>query len=264
MADITGILHADMTVDVSAATKVQVAVTITQSANQTITVTCNGTAHTSSFTANYGDTYTAAIAANTGYNPGTLSSTSGTLTAAITISATAATAKTYTITVTPNTTIMNAAYLAKSSDTSASAPDWTATSWSANTLTWNPTTDKVLFLKVDGKTDDYSSDSYSVSGVTFTYVDSKTNGTNSTLFRFKSTPTIAANTTATVANNYPMRTVTITQSANQTIHVYVPSKAATNKVDHTSTFKIKNGSTIEAEVVANSGYTAGTVSITEA
>lgn len=73
-----------------------VTVTIVQSANQTITVICNGNSYTSTFTAKAGSTYTASISASTGYNAGTLSSTSGTLTDNITISATAATLKTYT------------------------------------------------------------------------------------------------------------------------------------------------------------------------
>lgn len=76
-----------------------VTVTIVQSANQTITVICNGNSYTSTFTAGIGSTYTASISASTGYNAGTLSSTSGTLTDNITISATAATLKTYTYTI---------------------------------------------------------------------------------------------------------------------------------------------------------------------
>lgn len=79
--------------------EVTVTVTIVQSANQTITVICNGNLYTSTFTAEAGSTYTASISASTGYNAGTLSSTSGTLTDNITISATAATLKTYIYTI---------------------------------------------------------------------------------------------------------------------------------------------------------------------
>ena len=79
--------------------EVTVTVTIVQSANQTITVICNGNSYTSTFTAEAGSTYTASISASTGYNAGTLNSTSGTLTDNITISATAATLKTYTYTI---------------------------------------------------------------------------------------------------------------------------------------------------------------------
>lgn len=79
--------------------EVTVTVTIVQSANQTITVICNGNSYTSTFTAKAGSTYTASISASTGYNAGTLNSTSGTLIDNITISATAATLKTYTYTI---------------------------------------------------------------------------------------------------------------------------------------------------------------------
>lgn len=83
----------------SEVTVTEVTVTIVQSANQTITVICNGNSYTSTFTAEAGSTYTASISASTGYNAGTLSSTSGTLTDNITISATAATLKIYTYTI---------------------------------------------------------------------------------------------------------------------------------------------------------------------
>lgn len=79
--------------------EVTVTVTIVQSANQTITVICNGNSYTSTFTAKAGSTYTASISASTGYNAGRLNRTSGTLTDNITISATAATLKTYTYTI---------------------------------------------------------------------------------------------------------------------------------------------------------------------
>lgn len=50
-------------------------------------------------------------------------------------------------------------------------------------------------------------------------------------------------------------TVTIIQSDNQTIHVYTPYKGGT---DHTSSFTCPLGTTYEVEVIADSGYTAGT------
>ena len=60
---------------------------------------------------------------------------------------------------------------------------------------------------------------------------------------------------ATVAN----ATVTIVQSANQTIHVYTPQKKG--GVDHTSTFTVDKNTTYEAEVVADSGYLPGDLSV---
>lgn len=53
--------------------------------------------------------------------------------------------------------------------------------------------------------------------------------------------------------------VTITQSANQTIHVYTPRK--NGGTDHTSSFKIPKGTAYEAEVIAADGYTAGTLNV---
>ena len=54
-------------------------------------------------------------------------------------------------------------------------------------------------------------------------------------------------------------TVTIVQSANQTIHVYTPQKSG--GTDHTSTFTCPVGTTYEAEVIAENGYTAGTLNV---
>ena len=53
--------------------------------------------------------------------------------------------------------------------------------------------------------------------------------------------------------------VTITQSANQTIHVYTPQKDG--GTDHTSSFTIPKGTLYEAEVIADGGYTAGTLNV---
>ena len=82
-------------------------ITITQSANQTITVHANGQSYTSNVTLPAGTAYTVTIVANSGYNAGKLSTTGGTLNANITITATAATIQTYTITINqkPNETI---------------------------------------------------------------------------------------------------------------------------------------------------------------
>lgn len=60
-----------------------------------------------------------------------------------------------------------------------------------------------------------------------------------------------------IAQTGPSVTVKITQSSNQTIHVYTPQK--NGGTDHTSSFTIASGTTYEAEVVADSGYTAGTL-----
>lgn len=53
--------------------------------------------------------------------------------------------------------------------------------------------------------------------------------------------------------------VTITQSDNQTIHVYTPQKSG--GTDHTSSFTIPKGTSYEAEVIPADGYTAGTLNV---
>ena len=69
-------------------------VSIKQTPNQTITVTTgDGVKHTESFDAKKGTTWTATVNGATGYNPGKLISTSGTITGATTVSATEATIK---------------------------------------------------------------------------------------------------------------------------------------------------------------------------
>lgn len=78
-------------------------VVINQSANQTIKVTCNGQTYTSSFTANIGSSFTVTVTPNTGYNAGKPNVSSGTIpygTTDYVISASPATIKRYTITVT--------------------------------------------------------------------------------------------------------------------------------------------------------------------
>lgn len=94
----SGYINSNLTISASPASKASYLVTIVQSAHQTIVVTCNGVNYASNFTANYGDTWTATILASSGYRPGTLSATSGTITGAVTISATSATIMQYMVT----------------------------------------------------------------------------------------------------------------------------------------------------------------------
>lgn len=54
-------------------------------------------------------------------------------------------------------------------------------------------------------------------------------------------------------------TITINQSDNQTIHVYVPKKIG--GIDYTSTFTCLTGTAYEAEVIAENGYNPGTLNV---
>ena len=100
----SGYVNSNISISASAATKATYVFTINKTSNQTITVTYGGTTYKSTasanttFTATYGEKWTATIAGATGYNPGTLSATSGTITGNVTLSATAATIKTFTLT----------------------------------------------------------------------------------------------------------------------------------------------------------------------
>lgn len=87
----SGTLTGDITITASPASRGEFTFTIIQSDNQTIAVTCKGTTYTSTFAASYGDTWTATITPAAGYTAGKLSATSGTITGATSISATAAT-----------------------------------------------------------------------------------------------------------------------------------------------------------------------------
>ena len=95
----SGTITGNLTITATAATIKTFQVTITQSKNQTITVKVGSVEHTSTFTANYGTTYTVTVTPATGYNAGTPSVSSGTITGNLTITATAATIKTFTLSI---------------------------------------------------------------------------------------------------------------------------------------------------------------------
>lgn len=89
-----GIITGPLTIECTDATLNQFFVNIRQSEHQIITVTTDdGVEHTEGFYAPYGTKYTAVVVADTGYNPGVLSSVSGTVTGTFTISATSASAQ---------------------------------------------------------------------------------------------------------------------------------------------------------------------------
>ena len=298
----------------TAAAKQTYTFTINQSANQTITVTCNGTAHTSTFTATYGDKWTATISPDTGYNAGTLSATSGTITSAVTISATAAAIKTFTLSFGATTnqtytatvggstkaatssatsytvnygTTYSVAYTANSATaaytyTASSAVSGTVTNTTSipaktasaslryYTLTVPVTTNQSYTLKLTtnssygGTLPSYtatatkSAQTLSVPyGTTYSITYTADSGYNPG--SAKSGTVNGATTVSHNAATVATATVTIIQSANQTIHVYTPQKSG--GTDHTSTFTCPIGTTYEAEVVADSGYLPGDLSV---
>lgn len=303
-----------LTVSANAATKQTFTFTITQSAHQTITVTCNGVAHTSTFTATYGDKWTATITPDSGYNAGTLSATSGTITDAVTISATAAVIKTFTLSfgattnqtyaATMGSTAKPATYGATSytvnygtkysvtytADSATAAYTYTASSAVSGTvtaatsipaksatatlryytLTVPATANQSYTLKLTtnssygGTLPSYtttttkSAQTLSVPyGTTYSITYTADSGYNAGAAKSGTVngATTVSHNEATVAT----ATVTIIQSDNQTIHVYTPQK--NGGTDHTSTFTCPIGTTYEAEVVADSGYLPGDLSV---
>ena len=302
------------TISATAATKKTFTFTINQSAHQTITVTCNGVAHTSTFTATYGDKWTATIAPATGYNAGKLSATSGTITGAVTISATAAAIKTFTLSFGATTnqtytatvggstkaatssatsytvnygTTYSVAYTANSATaaytyTASSAVSGTVTNTTSipaktataslryYTLTVPATTNQSYTLRLatnssyGGTLPSYtttatkSAQSLSVPyGTTYSISYTADSGYNPG--SSKSGTVNGATTVSHNAATVDTATVTIIQSANQTIHVYTPQKSG--GTDHTETFTCPIGTTYEAEVVADSGYLPGDLSV---
>lgn len=303
-----------LTVSATAAVIKTFTFTINQSAHQTITVTCNGVAHTSTFTATYGDKWTATITPETGYNAGKLSATSGTITGSVTVSATAAAIKTFTLSFGATTnqtytatvggvakaatasatsytvnygTTYSVVYTANSATaaytyTASSSVSGTVTNTTSipaktasaslryYTLTVPATANQSYTLKLatnssyGGTLPSYtttatkSAQTLSVPyGTTYSITYTADSGYNPGAA--KSGTVNGATTVSHNAATVATATVTIVQSANQTIHVYTPQKSG--GTDHTSTFTCPIGTTYEAEVVAASGYLPGDLSV---
>ena len=286
----SGTITDNITISASAATLKQFTVTINQSSNQTIKVVCNGQTYTSTFKANYGSTYTATVTPNTGYNAGTLNHTSGTITGNITISATAAVIKqftvtitqssnqtikvmcngtshtssftapygsTYTATVTPNTGY-NAGTISSASGTITGNITISATTATLKqfTVAINQSVNQTIKVVCNGKT--YTSSFTAPYGSTYTATVTPNTGYNAGTIS-SSSGTITNNITISAsAATLKQFTVTITQSANQTITVNC------NGTNHTSTFTTPYGSTYTASIAVSNSvyYTPGTLNHT--
>lgn len=224
----SGVFTNNKTINATSATVTNATVTITQSANQTIHVYTpkkeGGTDHTSTFTCPVGTTYEAEVIAETGYTAGSLNvGNSGTINNDMTINA--------------NPAISYAKITIVQSDNQ---------------------TIHVYTPQKSGGTDHTSSFTCSVGTTYEVEVIAESNyiaGTPNTKGGTFNSNMIISATSATVAT----AKVTIVQSDNQTIHVYTPQKSG--GTDHTSSFTCPIGTTYEAEVIAASGYNAGTLNI---
>ena len=211
--------------------------------NQTYTATVGGTAKAAtssatSYTVNYGTTYSVSYTANSAtaaYTYTASSAVSGTVTNTTSIPAKTATAslRYYTLTVPATTNQSYTLRLATNSSYGGTLPSYNTTATkSAQTLSVPYGTTYSITYTADSGYNAGAAKSGTVNGAT--------------------TVTHNAATVATA-------TVTIIQSANQTIHVYTPQKSG--GTDHTSTFTCPIGTTYEAEVVAASGYLPGDLSV---
>lgn len=223
----SGVFTKNKTINATSATKSNATVTITQSPHQTIHVftpqKSGGTDHTSSFTCPRGTTYEAEVIAENGYVAGALNvSGNGIINSDMSINANPAIGM-------ATVTIVQSAH---------------------QTIH--------VYTPYKGGTDHTSTFTcsigtrYEVEVIADRGYNAGTPNTNGGTVN--SNITINANA-ATVAN----ATVTIVQSANQTIHVYTPQKAG--GTDHTSSFTCQVGTTYEAEVIAENGYNAGTLNV---
>lgn len=232
-----------LTISATAATKQTFTLSFGATTNQTYTATVDGvakaaTASATSYTVNYGTTYSVAYTANSAtdaYTYTASSAVSGTVTNTTSIPAKTATAalRYYTLTVPATTNQSYTLKLTTNSSYGGTLPSYTTTATkSAQTLSVPYGTTYNITYTADSGYNPGASKSGTVNGAT----------------------TVSHNA-ATVAT----ATVTIVQSANQTIHVYTPQKSG--GTDHTSTFTCPIGTTYEAEVIAASGYLPGDLSV---
>ena len=211
--------------------------------NQTYTATIGGstkaaTSSATSYTVDYGTMYSVAYTANNAtaaYYYTASENVSGIVMSNVTIPAESATAalRYYALNIPATTNQSYTLSLATNSTYGGTLPSYTTTATkSAQTLSVPYGTTYSITYTADSGYNAGAAKSGTVNGAT--------------------TVTHNAATVATA-------TVTIIQSANQTIHVYTPQKAG--GTDHTETFTCPIGTTYEAEVVADSGYLPGDLSV---
>lgn len=239
----SGTITGSVTVSATAAAIKTFTLSFGATTNQTYTATVDGvakaaTASATSYTVNYGTKYSVAYTANSAtaaYTYTASSAVSGTVTNTTSISAKTATAtlRYYTLTVPATANQSYTLKLTTNSSYGGTLPSYTTTATkNAQTLSVPYGTTYSISYTADSGYNPGAAKSGTVNGAT----------------------TVSHNA-ATVAT----ATVTIIQSANQTIHVYTPQKSG--GTDHTSTFTCPIGTTYEAEVVAASGYLPGDLSV---
>ena len=243
LSSTSGTITGAVTVSATAAAIKTFTLSFGATTNQTYTATVGGstkaaTSSATSYTVNYGTTYSVAYTANNAtaaYTYTASSAVSGTVTNTTSIPAKTASAslRYYTLTVPATANQSYTLRLATNSSYGGTLPSYTTTATkSAQSLSVPYGTTYSITYTADSGYNPGSAKSGTVNG-----------------------DTTVSHNAATVAT----ATVTIIQSANQTIHVYTPQKSG--GTDHTSTFTCPIGTTYEAEVVADSGYLPGDLSV---
>lgn len=239
----SGTITGSVTVSATAAAIKTFTLSFGATTNQTYVATVAGvakaaTASATSYTVDYGTKYSVAYTANSAtaaYTYTASNSVSGTVTNTTSIPAKTASAslRYYILTVPATANQSYTLRLATNSSYGGTLPSYTSTATkSSQTLSVPYGTTYSISYTADSGYNPGAAKSGTVNGNT----------------------TVSHNA-ATVAT----ATVTIVQSANQTIHVYTPQKSG--GTDHTSTFTCPIGTTYEAEVVAASGYLPGDLSV---
>ena len=222
----SGTMTGNDSISASPASKNGYTLSITQSAHQTIIVHANNNDYTSNVSLPYGTKWTAIIKPDTGYTAGTLSKTSGTITGNDSVSASAATIINYKITIRETENTITTVTATSSVDIK-------------NVVTW--TTGSKSFPY--GST--WTAHTEGATG----YTAGEVNLPSGTL---TSDTTIYAQSAAT-KKQY---TLTITQSAHQTITV------TANGNKYTNTVSLPYGTTYTVAIEPAEGYTAGTLNKT--
>ena len=239
----SGTVTANVIISAAVATLQTFTLTLAATENQTITInyvepdetenTVTSTNNAQEFTVHYGTTWTATIVADAGYNVGTLSSSSGTITNNVTITASQAIIKTFTLSLaaTENQTITLV---------------YTEPGQSAQTVTSNSTTQ-----------------SFTVKyGTAWTASATADTGYNAGALSLGSSGTVTGNTTITI-EQATLQTFTLTLIATEHLTVTLTYTEPDNTVQIVT---LKNGSqditvpygtTWTASSVGDTGYTDG-------
>lgn len=219
---------------------------ITASSHQTITVTASSTPAYSnaSWTSGnryfpYGTTWSATLTADTGWTKGTLSKSSGTVTNAnVDVSATAATHKTYTITLTQKTGETVTIHYKNHNGTSL------ASSWSTTTSS----------ITLGHGSQYYCTIAASTGWTAGTITSAGSSSSPNTL--------TAAKTISFTAATHKKYNVTLTQKSNETVTIHYRNYDGSTRGDWkttTSTVELGHGSYVYCTIAASTGYNAGSI-----